>query len=696
MRKQTRQPSASLGIYAALLFALIASAARALTDSWSVDVAQNTAVQRTYKQGETWDIQIEMRDGLRPLDMTGATARFFWYTNSADNVWWTNSAIVTGSLIKAAWTPAMDVGASMYPYWIGVWPPGSDTPLWRANGTIRVLPSPGFAPNHIMPPVQYIDFAKVAYTNAPWLTPADLPGIGTGGAVESVNGETGRVVVSAQSINALTNELDEAALFALAEYARTNRVTRWQDATDPNVWLEFRGGTSIVTMTTMLVPSTMWAVASDASIVSEGAVVLQGPFRIPMPEVPFPLPSSSAGSPARVFPVSEDSVFELLQYDANSIEVWFTPNVSEVAKIGRFYNNTMWVDAGGSWGYSTQMVPENPKTTPNAIRLEALQTNANVTVETVYDLTKIGKGGGNIDDLEAAARAAVNRYLVSSNAWMEISGPTLTVWRVVSATNALGETVSVSTNKLWESSEAAPSEIDPDFVNAVWTAIIGNTDAIAAITPWGKTAPDGTPNPDPQNQTIINNMLSMIGGLYWISSGGYAVLATSGTVAFEHGGTGAARVGPDIARDWFGYETGGSVVVGAVANGITVENAGTLSGRARITYRYAGGDYPAIFYTPDLLEPFEPVADSDAEWTDNGNGTATVSVPATGPRGFWRGSTTATYRANFVSTMPAELRGGIYGTTNAPPVIYDSVISVQSGGRSYLIPAQALGAGDEP
>ena len=147
--------------------------AYSLTDAWSVDATQHTAVQRTYKQGETWPMEITVREGLKPLTLTGATARFLWYTNATDNVWWTNSVAVTGSVLHATWTPSMDVGASSYNWWIGVWMPGSTSPLWRVTGTIRMLTSPGFKPNEQTPPVRTLDFASIAITNAPWVSSDD-------------------------------------------------------------------------------------------------------------------------------------------------------------------------------------------------------------------------------------------------------------------------------------------------------------------------------------------------------------------------------------------------------------------------------------------------------------------------------------------------------------------------------------------
>ncbi len=155
---------------------LLVTTVHALTDPWSVNVNDHAAVQRTYKQGESWTMQISLRDGLKPLDLTGATARFYWYTNTVQNVWWTNSAAITApksGLVSAQWTPAMDTGASVYAYWVGLWMQGSTSPLWRVTGTIRMLTSPGFRPNEQQPPVRTMDFGAITVTNAPWVTGED-------------------------------------------------------------------------------------------------------------------------------------------------------------------------------------------------------------------------------------------------------------------------------------------------------------------------------------------------------------------------------------------------------------------------------------------------------------------------------------------------------------------------------------------
>ncbi len=84
-------------------FLLLASASCALTDSWDVDVRKHGAVERVYKQGESIDALVTLRSGFAPLDLTGARAVFYWYTNTVQNIWWTNSASVVSNLTALPW-----------------------------------------------------------------------------------------------------------------------------------------------------------------------------------------------------------------------------------------------------------------------------------------------------------------------------------------------------------------------------------------------------------------------------------------------------------------------------------------------------------------------------------------------------------------------------------------------------------------
>lgn len=214
----------------------------AMTDAWSVNVNDHTAVQRTYKQGESIDMRIILRSGLAPLDLTGATARFYWFTNATQNVWWTNSVTISApkaGLVESTWTPAMDTGAPMYYYWIGVWQAGATSPLWRVTGNIRMLTSPGFTPNALPMPVRTLDFAAITVTNAPWLLASDLQAYSTLAALTSSTGSL--YTASLASLTAATSSLAQASAASLADYASTNRTVRLYNPTNASEWIDGSG-----------------------------------------------------------------------------------------------------------------------------------------------------------------------------------------------------------------------------------------------------------------------------------------------------------------------------------------------------------------------------------------------------------------------------------------------------------------------
>ncbi len=212
---------------AALFFLSFTVCLRAaiLTDAWSLNINDHTSVQRTYKQGESIDMRIILRNGLAPLDLTGATARFYWFTNTTANVWWTNSVTISApkaGLVQSTWTPAMDTGAPMYYYWIGVWQAGSTSPLWRVTGNIRMLPSPGFTPNALPMPVRTLDFSATAVTNAPWVTSADWAS-GSNALSSAINDLSTNTDARIESVRISTGSIASGMTNVMAQ-AESNRV----------------------------------------------------------------------------------------------------------------------------------------------------------------------------------------------------------------------------------------------------------------------------------------------------------------------------------------------------------------------------------------------------------------------------------------------------------------------------------------
>jgi hypothetical protein len=286
------------------------------------------------------------------------------------------------------------------------------------------------------------------------------------------------------------------------------------------------------------------------------------------------------------------------------------------------------------------------------------------------------------DEVTNAAQAVVLSYLGVSNAWITVDFTNRTISVSVVGTDSTN-TVAVGGN----------GSIDPAATNEIWQAVRENyaalTASVATKAPkeWGRFAPDGSANPDPDYMTWLNAPATIFAsGCAWETYGTYAVLTAPGTVAFSGVcSNGCFRIGPD-STNYFGYATGGSVTVGAVADSIRVFNPGQTNGYAEINYAYSGGDFPVLWFTPSLAVDFTET--QSVLWTDNLDGTATVTAPAQSGGGFFKATTSATFLNVFETTMPAHFRGGVFGATNDLPIIYDSVIEITSGGTTYRIPAQ--------
>ncbi len=142
--------------------------------TFDVDISTGrpAASNEAYYHGET----IEFRAVRGRSVVTNVEYSCVWYTTnnsssvaSGEGGWWKTDGLV--------FHPSNDVGAASYRFFMeGRDEIGRD---WHANGLLRLLDSPGFAPNALELPVKTIDFAAVQAANAPWIeTEADptVPG----------------------------------------------------------------------------------------------------------------------------------------------------------------------------------------------------------------------------------------------------------------------------------------------------------------------------------------------------------------------------------------------------------------------------------------------------------------------------------------------------------------------------------------
>ena len=127
---------------------------------WVCDWPEAKSQTFSLYQGETATFEPTFRVNGRTV--TNATIEAVWYqTNGMGNAWW--------KLDGATFAPSNDVGAAAYRFFVEA--KTSDDILYRANGALRMLPSPGFTPNTIELPVARLDFAAVEVANAPWTDP---------------------------------------------------------------------------------------------------------------------------------------------------------------------------------------------------------------------------------------------------------------------------------------------------------------------------------------------------------------------------------------------------------------------------------------------------------------------------------------------------------------------------------------------
>ena len=98
----------------------------------------------------------------------GADVRLWYQTNGMAAAWWSVPASVSSNVITATFGPEADVGADRYALCIGA--PSNA----YASAVLKLMPSPGFTPSLLPPPIQLLDFAAIPVTNAPWLTPPEV------------------------------------------------------------------------------------------------------------------------------------------------------------------------------------------------------------------------------------------------------------------------------------------------------------------------------------------------------------------------------------------------------------------------------------------------------------------------------------------------------------------------------------------
>lgn len=156
---------------AALLLAICAGLADgadapALVE-WRADLS-TTEVRNLYlRHGDSATLRARLYLRGKPYNPTNVVC-FFATNGLASPQWWTAPATIASNTVSASWSPLLERGdVDIYPLVLQI-----DDRAYRAAAMLYLRASPGPEPDRA-PFV--IDFASVAYTNAPWALLAAVP-----------------------------------------------------------------------------------------------------------------------------------------------------------------------------------------------------------------------------------------------------------------------------------------------------------------------------------------------------------------------------------------------------------------------------------------------------------------------------------------------------------------------------------------
>ena len=125
------------------LFAVSALRAAPIPLSTTTEFTSTAIARFRAYHGETVRLTHRLTLAGAPLDLSGASARFYWRTEEMED-WWSTDASLEGDAVSCDFTPAMDPGTEAIWYFFGI--TQENAIAYRANGSLTLLDSPGFTP----------------------------------------------------------------------------------------------------------------------------------------------------------------------------------------------------------------------------------------------------------------------------------------------------------------------------------------------------------------------------------------------------------------------------------------------------------------------------------------------------------------------------------------------------------------------
>ena len=206
--------------FAALCALAAFAAAAAVPVEWRCDVAASNPRQIQAYRGETLLLSCTFLRGGKPIAAPMQTATFCWQTNGM-TFWQQTNAVLSGAVVSAPFTPAMDWGAPQYRFFFGVQDAAGIN--YRANGVISFADSPGATPGSPPPlPGAVWNFADVTVIGAPWATLEEIDAELEGYAPTQDVAAVAAAIPSLDAYATTSNVSAQIAASAAAERATTD------------------------------------------------------------------------------------------------------------------------------------------------------------------------------------------------------------------------------------------------------------------------------------------------------------------------------------------------------------------------------------------------------------------------------------------------------------------------------------------
>ena len=378
--------------------------ASAKTFDWPIDAPTAGARQFTAYHGETVRFNLQFRGAMTNL----TPAAIYYQTNGMGKAEW------FGPVPGTVFHPTNDCGAAVYRFFILCNDPdGKD---YTANGSLRLLDSPGFVPNELPLPVQTIDFSRIEVLNPPWPSSADVEAIVSASVTDATNGIP-RITESYNTPGWAANAeyAQGSANAAVADFAQdAERALSLGDLGESRTFTQVFSQLDAATKTNAEQDATLAGKASTDDVCNIVTNTVGGDWNVSVWDVASQYSDFFDGG---IVAVGYDSDWGELTLTTSSGTVNFFAASGEWPDDDVYVGDAYARDDGGEWGEWVAYIELRREPVRNALglaRLEDLPSNIVTTANVESEVTRQLNG---VDQVRSRRILRADRPYEYGNGW---------------------------------------------------------------------------------------------------------------------------------------------------------------------------------------------------------------------------------------------------------------------------------------